>query len=79
MRRLPIDANKSLMELVARSGANEYSVELVYLTTFYVPEQPMVLNVLDELVADDVGSDQQSAVLRDRRQQLTAVTLQSRN
>lgn len=63
MRQLFTNTNKSLVALVDRSKASEHGDGTGHLTAFYVPEQPVLLNVSDKLGDDGVVCARQGAVL----------------
>lgn len=60
---LHTDANKSLIAVIARSKASGAGSDTRCLTGFYFLEQPVLLNVADELGDDDVAGAWQGAVL----------------
>lgn len=56
MQHLTTDASKSPKAFFARNEASEDGYNTGHFTTFYFPEQPMLVNVLDDLGSNDVGA-----------------------
>lgn len=63
MRQLLTDADKSLLALFAENEVSGGGSDPDYSTTIYDPEQPVLLNTLDELGDEDVAGAWESVIL----------------
>lgn len=63
VQKLRTEAKKSLIAVIAKNGASGDGKNTGHLTVLYVIEQPVLLNVLDELSNNDVVGVRQGAFL----------------